>query len=801
MGTLNVIALISGGKDSLFSILHCLANGHRVIALANLHPQLPGDGGKGGESKLLPDDLDSFMYQTVGHTVIPLYEEALGIPLYRQPIRGTAIDVGKSYDSLGDGLHSPSAEAYDETESLVPLLQRILQDHPVVNAVSTGAILSDYQRTRVESVAVRLGLVPLSFLWQYPHLGNGQETSLLDDMGVVGQDARIIKVASGGLDTSFLWENVAGQRTKKRLLKAMGRFGGLGGGATLGEGGEYETLTVDGPAPLWKKRIDIRDEDRTTVQGGGGSAYLKITGATLVTKSGLTEGALDLETLEGLRIPDLLAADFDNAVRSIDIEEAFDAGFSFIEPEEIHGGNLVAKETWAMRRGETALFISNMVATKSKQGSVESEITDVVGRLRALLESENRTPDDIVYSTIILRSMASFPDVNRIYSTLFARPNPPARATIACGEYLGGGIQLLLSAVVDLRPRRFRKGLHVQSRSYWAPANIGPYSQAIASPLHTGGDIKGGSVSDSLVYIAGQIPLEPATMELPKLTAHKMDDLYSFRFQAALALQHLWRIAECMDTKWWVGGIAFIARCPDIQRRARIAQRMWEGKNSACRDARSVGNGGKEEEEVTLDIWDRKYGGANDILSNGKTKIPLPSIELIDTAGPLAPMSPFFAVEVDELPRGSHIEWSGVGLSGPGRIHISSEKEEGSTASDDIPMNCCCLLSDKCSGLTYGTIRDGLSSERFWSALEWMLLSGGEPSFQRAGMVSFTRILQITVYTAKDPSWELEWNPSPSLPDCPVVTVMPCRSVWGDDGTRMGAGVVIRREVAKGERS
>lgn len=37
-GRLNVIALISGGKDSFFSLLHCIAHGHRVVALANLHP-------------------------------------------------------------------------------------------------------------------------------------------------------------------------------------------------------------------------------------------------------------------------------------------------------------------------------------------------------------------------------------------------------------------------------------------------------------------------------------------------------------------------------------------------------------------------------------------------------------------------------------------------------------------------------------------------------------------------------------------------------------------------------------------
>jgi hypothetical protein len=35
-----------------------------------------------------------------------------------------------------------------------------------VDAVASGAVLSTYQRTRVESVCERLGLQSLAFLWQ-----------------------------------------------------------------------------------------------------------------------------------------------------------------------------------------------------------------------------------------------------------------------------------------------------------------------------------------------------------------------------------------------------------------------------------------------------------------------------------------------------------------------------------------------------------------------------------------------------------------------------------------------------------
>jgi len=276
---LKVIALISGGKDSLFSILHCLANGYEVVALANLYPQEQAhDGG---------EDIDSYMYQTVGHFIVPLYEQALDIPLYRQPIKGSAVNTDTVYAPAPD--HGPTqanpgfSSEEDETESLVPLLRRVLAAHPDANALSTGAILSTYQRTRVESVALRLGLTPLSYLWQYPSLPPYTQTSLLTDMRAVGQVSRIIKVASGGLDEGFLWDDVSDERVVRRLQTRMARFGARNG-AVLGEGGEFETLALDGPNTLWKRKIEVDVEE--VIRGQGGSAVIKLGEGKVIQKTG-----------------------------------------------------------------------------------------------------------------------------------------------------------------------------------------------------------------------------------------------------------------------------------------------------------------------------------------------------------------------------------------------------------------------------------------------------------------------------------------------------------------------------------
>lgn len=56
----------------------------------------------------------------------------------------------------------------DEVEDLYCLLAYIKERMPEVQAVASGAIASDYQRTRVERVCARLSLVSLAYLWQQP---------------------------------------------------------------------------------------------------------------------------------------------------------------------------------------------------------------------------------------------------------------------------------------------------------------------------------------------------------------------------------------------------------------------------------------------------------------------------------------------------------------------------------------------------------------------------------------------------------------------------------------------------------
>lgn len=648
--SLKVIALISGGKDSLFAILHCLANGHTIVAIANLHPPLLPDSIEAEE------DLNSYMYQTVGHTVIPLYEEALGIPLFRQEIAGSAVNTNRDYSAPQDG--------EDETESLIPLLQKVKKTIPEANAISTGAILSTYQRTRVESIALRLGLTPLSYLWQYPYLPPYSQAGLLHDMAAVGQDARIIKVASGGLDQTFLWDNVASVKTITRLAKAMARFGENGDGAVLGEGGEFETLAIDGPEVLWKKRIDV-EPDGVTV-GEGGNAIFKGRNARVIDRAiGIDKG------LGTLRIPGLWDVEFLKIFETLS-----DPSSSSMDRAHEHQdlGSRVQASTFPsdkLSATYSTLTISNLVSPNRSESnhSASLQMKQLRDNLKATLQAYSINEQCILHVTLLLRNMADFTLVNSAYKELFTSPNPPSRVTVACGDRMPEDIDVMLSTIIwkygDSKPDLSkRNGLHVQSQSYWAPANIGPYSQAINVPLSSTSTYDDGGEqgqNPKIVHVAGQIPLVPASMDLYEEEG--------FKGQTVLSLQHLWRIGRAMDIQWWTAGVAYISDCSAAEARKRVhtAQAAWKAIHTHYLDNSSLGS--DDEDDQDIDPWDLKNRASSMKIFNDITqRSPIPDPEAVVSLQKIA--SPCFVVQVSALPRNASIEWHSTGLA---KCRVSTE--------------------------------------------------------------------------------------------------------------------------------
>ncbi|KAH9821077.1 meiotically up-regulated gene 71 protein [Melampsora americana] len=518
--SLKIVGLLSGGKDSCYNLTHCLQNGHQLVALATLGP---------GPNK---DELDSYLYQTVGQDGVHLIAQALDLPLYRRTITGTALELkseygSRTYQSQMLGING------DETEDMYELLSEVKRIHPEITAVSVGAILSTYQRVRVEHVCQRLGLIALAYLWKR------DQSELLNEMIQSGLQSVLIKVASVGLEPKHLGRSLAEMQDTLEDLNS--RYGVH----VCGEGGEYETFTID--SPIFKKRINLIDSqvvDHPESSPIAPVAFLKLPKAVLLPKP----EPIGLEPL--VVIPPVFDHHSQSTLETLTgtpedctvIHQKNSSFISLSEPRFTEHNGWVAI---------TSVMGSKLISqTPVPYESLEEEVTDCFHTLATLLESRSLQFTDLAHINLFLRSMEDFNQVNDIYKLHFGIL-PPTRACIATELFRGARMSIEVLGRRDDHNSNQRFGLHVQSRSYWAPANIGPYSQAVS----TGGKI----------FVAGQIGLIPSSLSLPAPT--------SFFQEAILSLQHVRRILETFPSTTYLEGMICFVTCPD---HIGLAKMVWK---------------------------------------------------------------------------------------------------------------------------------------------------------------------------------------------------------------------------------
>ena len=164
---------------------------------------------------------------------------------------------------------------------------------------------------------------------------------------------------------------------------------------------------------------------------------------------------------------------------------------------------------------------------------------------------------DIFFVHLYLDDMSQFQSVNAAYCSFFGI-NPPSRACIQvdlsmvlppadrqavqvlypavmldCFVHIGSGASLIAKQIggasaastttstATVCPAVRREVLHVRSLSEWAPVCIGPYSQA--------------NVTGGLVFVAGQIGLDPASMKMVQDARGSVHETAMMQLELSLA--------------------------------------------------------------------------------------------------------------------------------------------------------------------------------------------------------------------------------------------------------------------------
>ncbi|KAJ0704750.1 putative diphthine--ammonia ligase [Helianthus annuus] len=462
---MKVVGLVSGGKDSCFAMMKCLEYGHEVVALANL---LPANDSV--------DELDSYMYQTVGHQIVVSYANCMGLPLFRRKIQGSTRRHDLSYNKTTG----------DEVEDMYILLKEVKKQIPSITAVSSGAIASDYQRLRVENVCSRLGLVSLAYLWKL------DQSMLLQQMIDTGIVAITVKVAAIGLDPS------------KHLGKEMShlwphllKLNELYGSNICGEGGEYETLTLD--CPLFKYARIVLDEFQLVLHDSNSIAPVGILHPLAFhCEDKLPSASVsDVNRTNGF-CPENMGSVIDVQTESLEIvEEKSHTSDVALDLARLENHKLHISKT----EKENTFSISCWLQDSTKV-SVSDDLKIILTKIESQLNETGFSWENVVYIHLYISDMNMFSIANETYVNFITqekcRFGVPSRSTIEVPLLQVG----LGNAYVEVLVAndQSKKVLHVQSISSWAPSCIGPYSQAT---LHK-----------EILHMAGQLGLDPPTMSL-----------------------------------------------------------------------------------------------------------------------------------------------------------------------------------------------------------------------------------------------------------------------------------------------
>nr|CAH7744208.1 unnamed protein product [Callosobruchus chinensis] len=403
-------------------------------------------------------------------------------------------------------------------------------------------------------------------------------------------DAILIKVASLGLDIKHLGRSLS---LMQPHLLAMHEKYGLN---VCGEGGEYESLTLD--CPLFVSRLVVKDSE-VVIHSDDPIApvgYLIFKKLELETKL----PPLDLlDRLAGLPLKDsdgYVTDEGEEAFKSVE-NDADELACPENCNEEVYFAppNIVQVAT-SGRSKQGWLWIGGVQGKSFLPLEAMEEATDI---LKCELDTFHHTVKDICSVTMFVSDMSQYSELNKTYVNTFNHSNPPSRACIQVpfDKDCPVRIEALSWKQTDSSGDNLyeRNTIHVQSRSHWAPANIGPYSQSV-SVRHT-------------VLLAGQIGLVPGSMEMVK---------GGIKAECQLTLRHVTRLLKANNPSFnlrnVVQGICYITNISFVKE----ARKLWEEKTNNAIVDYVVVTGLPRNALIEWHVWAHKYNNQFDYEERGK---------------------------------------------------------------------------------------------------------------------------------------------------------------------------------------
>lgn len=202
---MDVAVLFSGGKDSTMAVYAALDAKEDVKYLLSMKSR----------------NDESYMFHVPNIYITDLLAEALDIPIM-------SVET--------DGIKE------EELEDLRTAFEN-LKDLGV-EAIYTGALYSVYQKSRIEKLGSEVGLEIISPYWHV------DELEYMRKIVSLGFKIMICGVAAWGLDESWLGR-IIDEETIDELVRLNEKYHV----DIAFEGGEAETLAIDGP--IFKKRLEI----------------------------------------------------------------------------------------------------------------------------------------------------------------------------------------------------------------------------------------------------------------------------------------------------------------------------------------------------------------------------------------------------------------------------------------------------------------------------------------------------------------------------------------------------------------